>query len=141
MKRYIINEIQSDGYERFAIIEEIGQSIKINVHFFEYDEYLENGEQSRKKKKGDVLEGSLSIELVTFSQRVEEELYYNQNIQSSPHINAIIEVTEIIDEYSLYAFSSILNDNIVIEFERAIDYKVGEHVFVTGSLELREIEV
>ena len=70
MKRYIINEIQSDGYERFAIIEEIGQSIKINVHFFEYDEYLENGEQSRKKKKGDVLEGNLSIELVTFSQRV-----------------------------------------------------------------------
>ena len=140
MKRYIINEIQSDGYERFAIIEEIGQSIKINVHFFEYDEYLENGEQSRKKKKGDVLEGNLSIELVTFSQRVEEELYYNQNIQSSPHINAIIEVTEIIDEYSLYAFSSILNDNIVIEFESAIDYKVGEHVFVTGSLELGEIE-
>ena len=134
MKRYIINEIQSDGYERFAIIEEIGQSIKINVHFFEYDEYLENGEQSRKKKKGDVLEGNLSIELVTFSQRVEEELYYNQNIQSSPHINAIIEVTEIIDEYSLYAFSSILNDNIVIEFESAIDYKVGEHVFVIGFL-------
>lgn len=140
MKRYIINEIQSDGYERFAIIEKIGQNIKINVHFFEYDEYLENGEQSRKKKKGDVLEGNLSIELVTFSQRVEEELYYNQNIQSSPHINAIIEVTEIIDEYSLYAFSSILNDNIVIEFESAIDYKVGEHVFVTGSLELGEIE-
>ena len=51
MKRYIINEIQSDGYERFAIIEEIGQSIKINVHFFEYDEYLENDEQSRKRKK------------------------------------------------------------------------------------------
>ncbi len=50
MKRYIINEIQSDGYERFAIIEKIGQNIKINVHFFEYDEYLENGEQSRKKR-------------------------------------------------------------------------------------------
>ncbi len=51
MKRYIINEIQSDGYERFAIIEKIGQNIKINVHFFEYDEYLENDEQSRKRKK------------------------------------------------------------------------------------------
>lgn len=140
MKRYIINEIQSDGYERFAIIEEIGQNIKINVHFFEYDEYLENDEQSRKKKKGDVLEGSLSIELVTFSQRVEEELYYNQNIQSSSHIDAIIEVIEMIDEYSLYAFSSISNDNIVIEFESAVDYKAGERVFVTGSLELRELE-
>ena len=140
MKRYIINEIHSDGYERFATIEEIEQSIKINVHFFEYDEYLENDEQSRKKKKGDILEGKLSIELVSFSQRVEKELYYNQNIQLSPHINAIIEVTEIIDEYSIYAFSSILNDNILIEFESAVDYKAGEHVFVTGSLELREME-
>ncbi len=69
------------------------------------------------QEKRDALEGSLSIELVTFSQRVEEELYYNQNIQSFSHINAIIEVIEIIDEYSLYAFSSISNDNIVIEFK------------------------
>ena len=57
MKKYIINEIHSDGYERFATIEEIGQGVKINVHFLEYDEYLENGEESRKKKKGDILEG------------------------------------------------------------------------------------
>ncbi len=69
------------------------------------------------QEKRDALEGSLSIGLVTFSQRVEEELYYNQNIQSFSHINAIIEVIEIIDEYSLYAFSSISNDNIVIEFK------------------------
>ena len=40
MKKYIINEIYSDGYERFAIIEGRGDDVKLNVHFFEYDEYI-----------------------------------------------------------------------------------------------------
>ena len=40
MGNYVINEIYSDGYERFAIIEDIGKHIKINVHFLEYDEYV-----------------------------------------------------------------------------------------------------
>ena len=102
MKKYMINEIHSDGYERFATIEEIGQGVKINVHFLEYDEYLENSEESRKKKKGDILEGDISIEQVTFSQKVDEELGHYQRMQKSPHIEAIIEVAQIIDEYSIY---------------------------------------
>ena len=80
MKRYIINEIYSDGYERIAIIKEIGKDVKINVHFLEYDEYLENNEESQKKKKGDILEGNISIELVTFSKKVDKELIYYQEI-------------------------------------------------------------
>ena len=48
MGNYVINEIYSDGYERFAIIEDIGKHIKINVHFLEYDEYLESSENSQK---------------------------------------------------------------------------------------------
>lgn len=138
MKKYIINEIYSNGYERFAMIEEVGKDVKINVHFLEYDEYLENSEESQKKKKGDILEGDISIELVTFSQKVDEELTYHQEIQKSPHIKAIIEVTQIIDEYSVYALSSILEDKVLIEFENAVSYKVGERVLVVGSLELSE---
>ena len=138
MKKYIINEIFSDGYERIAIIKEVGKDVKINVHFLEYDEYLENGEESQKKKKGDILEGDISIELVTFSQKVDEELIYHQGIQKSPHIEAIIEVAQIIDEYSVYALSSILDDKVLIEFENAVSYEVGERVLVVGSLELSE---
>lgn len=136
MKKYVINEIYSDGYERFAIIEEIGRNVKINVHFLEYDEYLENGEGSQKKKKGDMLEGDISIELVTFSQKVDEDLSYHQEIQKSPHIEAIIEVVQIIDEYSIYALSAILDENVLVEFENAVSYKVGERILVSGSLEL-----
>lgn len=139
MKKYIINEIYSDGYERFAMIEEIGKDVKINAHFLEYDEYLENSEESQKKKKGDILEGDISIELVTFSQKVDKDLIHHQEIQKSPYVEAIIEVAQIIDEYSLYALSSISDDNVLIEFENAVSYKVGERVLVVGSLELSEI--
>ena len=140
MKKYIINEILSDGYERFAVIKEIEKNAKINVHFLEYDEYLENGEESRKKKKGDILEGDISIELVTFSRKTDDKLSHHQDKQGSPYIKAIIEITQIIDEYSIYAVSSLLDNNILIEFESAINYKVGERILVIGSLELSEMK-
>ena len=44
-------KIYSCGYERFAMVEEIGKNVKINVHFLEHDEYLEYSETSGKKKK------------------------------------------------------------------------------------------
>ncbi|MDE7204421.1 MAG: hypothetical protein K2O91_21555 [Lachnospiraceae bacterium] len=140
MKKYIINEIHSDGYERFAVIEEIEKNAKINVHFLEYDEYLENGEESRKKKTGDILEEDISIELVTFSRKTDDGLSHHQNIQGSPSIKAVIEITQIIDAYSIYAVSSILDNNILIEFESAVNYKVGERILVVGSLELNEMK-
>ena len=61
MGSYVISEIYSDGYERFAMIEDVEKNIKVNVHFLEYDEYLESGEKSQKKKKGDTLDGSLEL--------------------------------------------------------------------------------
>jgi len=136
MKKYVINEIRSEGYERFAIIEGIEQDIKLNVHFIEYDEYLENSELSGKKQKGSILEGDISIELITFSRKVDEELIFYQEIPKSSHIEAIIEVTQIIDEYSLYALTSIVDDNILIEFESVVNYQVGDRIFIIGSLEM-----
>jgi len=139
MKKYVIDAIYSDGYERVAIIEEIERAIKLNIHFFEYDEYLENGEKSRKKKKGDILEGDISIDLVTVSKKVNKELIYCQKIQKSSHIEAIVEVVQIIDEYSLYAVSSILDDSVLIEFESGVNYKVGDRILIIGSLEMSKI--
>ena len=139
MGNYNINEIYSDGYERFAIIENAKKDIKINVHFLEYDEYLESGEKSQKKKKGDTLDGDISIQLVTFSQKVDEARVHHQEIQKSSHIKAIIEVTQIIDEYPIYALSTVSDSDILIEFENPVSYKVGDKVFIIGSLELSEI--
>ena len=140
MKKYIINMIYADGYDRCAIIEGIEHDVKLKVHFLEYDEYLENGEESEKKKKGDILEGDISIGLVTVSEKVDKELMHYQEIRKSSHIEAIVEVAQIINEDSIYAFSSILNDNVLIEFESAVEYNVGDRIFIIGSLEMRLIE-
>ena len=141
MGNYVINKIYSDGYERFAMIEDVGKYIKVNVHFLEYDEYLENGGKSQKRKKGDTLDGNISIQLITFSRKVDvnEALIHFQKIQKSPHIEAVVEVTQIIDEYSIYALSTVSDSDILVEFENAVSYKVGDRVLVIGSLELNEI--
>lgn len=47
-------------------------------------------------------------------------------------------MAQIIDEYSIYALTSVLDDNILIEFENAVSYKVGERILVIGSLELSD---
>lgn len=142
MKRYVIKTIYSDGYDRFAVIKGIEHNVILNVHFLEYSEYIENGETSRKIGdilEGDILEGDISIELVSVSKKVDKELMHYQGIQDAPHVEAIVEVAQIINEYSLYAYSSILDDNILIQFENAVDYKVGDRVFIIGSLEMNEI--
>lgn len=135
MKKYVINEIYTDGYERFAVIQESGKDMNLNVHFIEYVEFIENRAESSKKKKGDILEGDLSIELVSSSQKVDKELSYYQKIHKSSHIEAVVEVVRVIDKYSLYALSSILEDSILIEFESAVDYKLGDRILIIGSLE------
>ena len=141
MGNYIIISICSDGYERFATIKDVREDITINVHFLEYDEYLESNEKSQKRRTGDTLDGDISIQLVTFSQKVDVDtaLIHHQKIPNFPHVEAIIEVAQIIDKYSMYAHSSITDKNILSEFESVASYKVGDRILGTGSLELSEV--
>lgn len=136
MKKYEIKELRADGFERVAFVREMGKDIQMCVHFIEYDEYIENGEVSRKRKKGDLLEGNISIELVTHSRKADEGLSHCQDIQGSPYIKAIVEVTRVQDVDSFYACSSLSEDDILVEFENGVNYRAGEKVFVMGSLEL-----
>lgn len=140
MEKYIIGEIYADGYERIAIVKGINYDAKFVVHFLEYDEYLEKDETSLKRKTGDILEGDISINLVNISKRVDKDFMHRQAIKNSSHIEAIVEVAEIIDGYSIYAFSSVSNDKILIEFEDSVDYRKGDRIFIEGSLEIKEKE-
>ena len=45
-------------------------------------------------------------------------------------------MVKVVDEYSLKVCSSILPGNIMIEFETSADYKAGDRIWVSGSLEL-----
>ena len=136
MDKFVINEIYTDGYERYAIVQISEQERKICVHFLEYDEFLENNKETSKREIGDLLEGELSISLVCASQKVYEEFDYYQKIPKSSHIEAVVEVVKVVDEYSLKVRSSILPGNIMIEFETSADYKAGDRIRVSGSLEL-----
>lgn len=142
MDSYTVKEIIADGYERFVLLERIDNKTIITVHFIEYGEYLEGGDISKKKKGGDVLTGEILISLVTSSKIVvDKDLYYCQNIDNSSHIEAVVEVTKIIDDYSFYAYSNIADREIIIEFEEKTNYKKEDKVWVVGSLELAEIRM
>ncbi|MBD5137062.1 MAG: hypothetical protein HDT39_14075 [Lachnospiraceae bacterium] len=132
----LINKIYTDGYERIVVLEETGTGEKIIAHFLEYDEYLENNMTSVKKKAGDIIKCDISIDLVTFNKLTDMELMHRQPIENSSHIKAVVKVSQIIDDYSIYALSSIINDKILIEFENAVDYKVNDKILIEGSLEL-----
>ncbi|MDE6252368.1 MAG: hypothetical protein K2M78_06970 [Lachnospiraceae bacterium] len=132
----LINKIYTDGYERIIVLEGTDTDEKLIAHFLEYDEYLENNMASVKKKSGDIIKCDISIDLVTFNKLTDMEIMHKQPIENSSHIKAVVKVSQIIDDYSIYALSSIINDKILIEFESAVDYKVDDKILIEGSLEL-----
>ena len=134
MDKYTINTIVCDGHERFAnVTDENG--IDLNVHFLEYSEYVDNG-VSQIKKKGDRIEGILSVDLVTKSKICNDDIMFKQDIESSSHIEAVVDIAEIIDEYSAYAMTAVTDKPIPIEFESKISYKVNDRIYIEGSLEI-----
>lgn len=140
MKKYIIKEIYADGYERFAVITGINSDNQFTVHFMEYDEYIENGRVPRKRKAGDALQGELFIDLVTIDKKMDKELLHRQAIQNSSHIEAVVQVDQVKDDFCLYAFSSIIDDKILVEFEHEVDCRPGDRVYIEGSLEMSLVE-
>lgn len=136
MKKYVINALYADGYERIAVIKGTDYEVEFTVHFLECDEYLENGSPSQKRKAGDVLEGKIAVNLVTVSHKTDEEVMHRQTIEKSPHVEAVVYVYQVVDAYSLYAISSIANDRILIEFEDKVNYREGDRIYVEGSMEM-----
>lgn len=140
-ENFVLTEIYVvDGHERFAGIKRMdAYSEQLTVHFLEYDEYLEDSMVSRKRREGDVLEGKLFIALVTGERKTEGELIYRQPIQLSSHIEAVVQVCQVVDNYSVLAMSTVAEDQILVEFEHAVDYKSGDRIYLEGSLELEII--
>lgn len=130
-----IKSIFADGYERFAEVETHDKK-EIIVHFIEYNEYLNQNEISGLKRTGDHLEGNIRVDLVSNSYIKEEELMFNQSLKNSSHIEAIIEVEEVVDDYSLYAKTVICDERILVEFEDKVLYHSKDKLYIEGSLEI-----
>ena len=137
--RMIIQNIIADGYERFLVVNTI-ENKKLFVHYIEYSEYLNDNEKTKIRNVGDILSAEIRIDLVSNSYITNRELDFFQEIDNSSSIKAIIEVKEVIDEYTIFAKTSLCNEVILIEFENKITYQQNDRVYIEGSLEIEPSE-
>lgn len=131
----VIQNIITDGYERFVVVNTINNKNLI-VHYIEYSEFLEDNEKTALKNIGDIIVSDIKIDLVSNSYITNKKLGFIQEFENSPNIKAIIEVKEVVDEYTIYAQSSLFDESILIEFENKMMYKKYDRVYIEGSLEL-----
>ena len=83
-----------------------------------------------------ILVTEIRIDLVSHSYITNNELDFIQEIENSSNIKAINEVKDVVDEYTIYAKSSICDEPILIEFENKMMYKREDRVYIEGSLEI-----
>ena len=133
--KMIIQNIIADGYERFAVVNTIGNKNLI-VHYIEYSEFLNDNEKTELRNIGDVLVSEIRIDLVSSSHITNNELNFIQEIENSSNIKANIEVKEIVDDYTIYAKTSICDEPILVEFENKVMYQQHDRVYVEGTLEI-----
>lgn len=137
MNSFRIEEIYGSGYERWAKVTACSLNVENLVHFLEYDEYLENGDITHKRKKGDIINGTIKIDLVTQYKIIDNaKSGFVQSINKSSSITAIGKIKEIEDSDTLICSINKLGEDIIVEFENDIDIKVGENIEIYGSLEL-----
>lgn len=140
MNSFRLEEIHGNGYERWAKVTSWSSNVENLVHFFEYDEYLENGDTTSKRRKGDIIKGTLKIDLVSKYKLVDDiNSGFVQSIDNSSNISAIGKIKEIEDSDILICSINNLGEDIIVEFENDINIKAGENIEINGSLEL-EIE-
>ena len=128
----VIQNIITDGYERFVVVNIINNKNLI-VHYIEYSEFLEDNEKTALKNIGDIIVSDIKIDLVSNSYITNKKLGFIQEFENSPNIKAIIEVKEVVDEYTIYAQSSLCDESILIEFENKMMYKKYDRVYIEGS--------
>ncbi len=128
MQKFEILELETVVYKRYVTVKEVGTNTILKLYFMELDEPINDfGGKSVKRKVGDVLEGRIYINSASEIKKVESQLKYEQP-DKYDSINAIVEITKIIDEYSFYALSSLQEEEILVEVEDTISFKKGDKV-------------
>ena len=90
---------------------------------------------SMKRKVGDIIEGNLFIAWITEFERTNKELMYVQKNEYSG-IDAVVEITEVINEFTYYAKNSIVDRDIILDMEKDMDLKKGDRIYIEGSLQI-----
>jgi len=136
MQKFIIKKIEADFDERWLRVKKIDDGKEFGIYFMEFSEdvFMMNN-ISMKRKVGDIIEGNLFISWITEFERTNEELMYVQKNEYSG-IDAVVEITEVINEFTYYAKNSIVDRDIILDMEKDMDLKKGDRIYIEGSLQI-----
>lgn len=121
MEKFIIKKIEADFDERWLRVKKIDDGKEFGIYFMEFSEdvFMMNN-ISMKRKVGDIIEGNLFIAWITEFERTDKELMYVQKNEYSG-IDAVVEITEVINEFTYYAKNSIVDRDIILDMEKDMD--------------------
>ena len=136
MEKFIIKKIEADFDERWLRVKKIDDGKEFGIYFMEFSEdvFMMNN-ISMKRKVGDIIEGNLFISWITEFERTNEELMYVQKNEYDG-IDAVVEITEVINEFTYYAKNSIVDRDIILDMEKDTDLKKGDRIYIEGSLQI-----
>ena len=136
MEKFIIKKIEADFDERWLRVKKIDDGKEFGIYFVEFSEdvFMMNN-ISIKRKVGDIIEGNLFIAWITEFERTNEELMYVQKNEYDG-IDAVVEITEVINEFTYYAKNSIVDRDIILDMEKDMDLKKGDRIYIEGSLQI-----
>lgn len=136
MEKFIIKKIEADFDERWLRVKKIDDGKEFGIYFMEFSEdvFMMNN-ISMKRKVGDIIEGNLFISWITEFEKTDEELMYVQKNEYSG-IDAVVEITEVINEFTYYAKNSIVARDIILDMEKDMDLKKGDRIYIEGSLQI-----
>ena len=136
MEKFIIKKIEADFDERWLRVKKIDDGKEFGIYFMEFSEdvFMMNN-ISMKRKVGDIIEGNLFIAWITEFERTDKELMYVQKNEYSG-IDAVVEITEVINEFTYYAKNSIVDRDIILDMEKDMDLKKGDRIYIEGTLQI-----
>ena len=136
MEKFIIKKIEADFDERWLRVKKIDDGKEFGIYFMEFSEdvFMMNN-ISMKRKVGDIIEGNLFISWITEFEKTDEELTYVQKNEYDG-IDAVVEITEVINEFTYYAKNSIVDRDIILDMEKDMDLKKGDRIYIEGSLQI-----
>ena len=136
MEKFIIKKIEADFDERWLRVKKIDDGKEFGIYFMEFSEdvFMMNN-ISMKRKVGDIIEGNLFIAWITEFERTDKELMYVQKNEYAG-IDAVVEITEVINEFTYYAKNSIVDRDIILDMEKDMDLKKGDRIYIEGSLQI-----
>jgi len=136
MEKFIIKKIEADFDERWLRVKKIDDGKEFGIYFMEFSEdvFMMNN-ISMKRKVGDIIEGNLFIAWITEFEKTNEELMYVQKNEYDG-IDVVVEITEVINEFTYYAKNSIVDRDIILDMEKDMDLKKGDRIYIEGSLQI-----